>query len=532
MFSDDEWVTEQVPSWMAYITYSKNGYPSKFLHETYSAGGLYHVKIGVDSHEELNFDTWGNYSIWNSTTYDERHNLIQTVYKNNVCTHAYDSLDRRIKTVNYDAGYNVTDSVIYTYGHPLYWGKPYLLSLRVDGHPIQDFAPDKFQYDLSDSITYYNDIYYIAPYGSSVEQSYDKKTNIMTLTVKGANYGRDSTAVSQYVLTVKKPESYITALNIDGFSPEKYHYDNFNQAYYCGGDYYYHYVRMGSARYDYKISKYAKSFHTYDIETGILTITVKGADYCEDSTNVHTYTFPTRRIENVHLNSIKINEKELEGFSPDKFYYEFIPEYYGISSDVSYSDIYVNQYPNFIEVSEERDPQSLHTFAIYLYVEETYNTFASYHLRFLPGIRELLVDGVSLSDFSVNKYEYEVPVNYSRERVTYQVSEGIDSKESFDASTNMLTLSVFFADDSTKTTKYHIHFRPIDGVDDFLGDQVKLYVTDKTICIDGATAPIYVYNILGTLVGTGQGEEIRIPVPQAGVYVVRSGEKAAKVVVK
>jgi hypothetical protein len=34
------------------------------------------------------------------------------------------------------------------------------------------------------------------------------------------------------------------------------------------------------------------------------------------------------------------------------------------------------------------------------------------------------------------------------------------------------------------------------------------------------------------LVGTGRGEEVRIPVRQAGVYVVKAGGKAAKVAVK
>ena len=72
----------------------------------------------------------------------------------------------------------------------------------------------------------------------------------------------------------------------------------------------------------------------------------------------------------------------------------------------------------------------------------------------------------------------------------------------------------------------------MDGVNDFLGDQVSLYVMDKTICIDGAEEPLFVYDLLGALVGTGRGEEVRIPVPQTGVYVVRAGGKAAKVVVR
>ena len=609
-FDSDEWVTEQVPSWMAYITYSKNGYPSKFLHETYSAGGLYRVKIGVDSHEELNFDTWGNYSIWNSTTYDERHNLIQTVYKNNVCTHAYDSLDRRIKTVNYDAGYNVTDSVIYTYGHPLHEGEPYLLSILVNDNPIKDFVSDKFKYDFPDSITYMN-VKYITPYGSTVEQSYNKNTNVMTLIVKGANYNQDSTDVNQYTLTIKSPESYITEMNFDGFSPQIYHYDNFSQYYLR--DFYGKKIELVSDSDDnkfieYEISKHAKSLISYDTETGILTITVKGRDYDIDSTNVHTYTFSTKKINIFHISSIKINGKELEGFSPNKFDYELSPEY--VMGENFHIDF--DEYPKHVVKSNGRYDILTHTYMIVLRYNWDYYALLLYQLHFQPVIKEFLINDVPFSDFSSNIYEYEVPTRYSRERISCKAEEGVVYEESFDESTNTLTLSVYFSNDSTRITNYtfhftegyaypslyitttsesiddnsiliddfeyevigdydesscqckvldgkllksdfdpqtniwtivvtddfnnnstyRIHFRPIDGVDDFLGDQVSLYVTDKTICVDGATEPVYVYNFRGALVGISRSEEVRIPVRQAGVYVVKAGGKAAKMVVK
>ena len=612
-FESDMWVTAQVPREMAYITYSKNGYPSKFLHETYIAAGLYKVKWGTESHEELYFDTWGNYSIWNSTTYDERHNLIKSVYKNSVCTYAYDSHDRRIKTIRYDstdAGYIVTDSVIYTYGHPLHEGEPYLLSILVNDNPIKDFVSDKFKYDFPDSITYMN-VKYITPYGSTVEQSYNKNTNVMTLIVKGANYNQDSTDVNQYTLTIKSPESYITEMNFDGFSPQIYHYDNFSQYYLR--DFYGKKIELVSDSDDnkfieYEISKHAKSLISYDTETGILTITVKGRDYDIDSTNVHTYTFSTKKINIFHISSIKINGKELEGFSPNKFDYELSPEY--VMGENFHIDF--DEYPKHVVKSNGRYDILTHTYMIVLRYNWDYYALLLYQLHFQPVIKEFLINDVPFSDFSSNIYEYEVPTRYSRERISCKAEEGVVYEESFDESTNTLTLSVYFSNDSTRITNYtfhftegyaypslyitttsesiddnsiliddfeyevigdydesscqckvldgkllksdfdpqtniwtivvtddfnnnstyRIHFRPTDGVDDFLGERVSLYVMDKTICIDGAKEPIYVYDLQGALVDTGRSEEVRIPVRQAGVYVVKVGGKAAKMVVK
>ena len=148
-----------------------------------------------------------------------------------------------------------------------------------------------------------------------------------------------------------------------------------------------------------------------------------------------------------------------------------------------------------------------------------------------PSISSLTINGEPLDTFSADNYDYRFDMEYKPDVVSYTLPEGVTATESFDDSTNVLTVRLV-SSDTDETVEYKFHFRPTDGVDDFLGDQVNLYVTDKTICVDGATEPIYVYNLLGTLVGTGRGEEIRIPVRQTGVYVVKAGRKAAKVAVK
>ena len=148
-----------------------------------------------------------------------------------------------------------------------------------------------------------------------------------------------------------------------------------------------------------------------------------------------------------------------------------------------------------------------------------------------PHISSLIVDEESVTSFDENLYDYWFDMEYNPDIVSYELPAGVTATESFDDSTNILTIRLT-SNSTNETVEYKFHFLPTDGVDDFLGDQVKLYVTDKTICVDGATGPIFVYDLRGTFVGTGRGEEIRIPVRQTGVYVVKAGGKAAKVVVK
>ena len=150
-----------------------------------------------------------------------------------------------------------------------------------------------------------------------------------------------------------------------------------------------------------------------------------------------------------------------------------------------------------------------------------------------PHISSLMVNEESVKSFEGDICDYWFDMEYDPNTVSYELPDGVAATESYDESTNILTLTARFSKgDTTSKAEYRIHFRPTDGVDDFLGDQVNLYVMDKTICVDGAEEPLFVYDLHGALVGTGRGEEVRIPVPQAGVYVVRAGGKATKVVVR
>ena len=251
------------------------------------------------------------------------------------------------------------------------------------------------------------------------------------------------------------------------------------------------------------------------------------------------YVYESVPLTHPHISSLVVDEDPVSDFEGDLLVYCFDMEY--DSGIVSY------ELPDGVTATESFD-DSTNILTVRLTSSGTDGT-VEYKLHFrpveddddsldddvtpltLPYISSLTIDEELVSSFSADNYYYWFDTEYNPDVVSYTLPDGVTATESFDDSISVLSVRLV-SSDTDETVEYKFHFRPVDGVDDFLGDQVKLYVTDRTICIDGATAPIYVYNILGTLVGTGQGEEIRILVPQAGVYVVRSGEKAAKVVVK
>ncbi len=596
----------------------------------------------VEEEEHNEYDSLGNAYLHNYydvvNTYDDRQNLISfhTIggYFNAIEEYTYDSLDRRIKTVRYDsteAGFVVKDSIRYMYGNSLKEGEPCILSVFDQISPIDGFSSEQFHYDFS-STTTYTRFKYITPYKTTTEESFDAETSTLSVKVKGANYDYDSTDANTYTFFLKKMESYITEMSfnnkmfgaiydgpVEDFSSEKYSYD-ISEDYYM---YYLHdkYVALyknDTTKYlHYRVSEGAEVEDSYDAQTGIVTIIVKGGDYAVNPTNTHTYTFTTRKVDEAYISSVRIKGNDLSGFSPEKSDYEMPLNYiwsntWGDNSPFSIgsSDFVFSVYPGFLSVRKSYD-DSTHTLICSIYnnsniyntyrfhfqpclkgidiekdstslpladfspdkleyelqgiyknislkytmggkgtvVKESFNDSTNtltlsishledssyvteYHIHFTrPSISSLTINGEPLDTFSADNYDYRFDMEYKPDVVSYTLPEGYTATESFDDSTNTLTVRLV-SSDTDETVEYKFHFRPTDGVDDFLGDQVNLYVTDKTICVDGATEPIYVYNLLGTLVGTGRGEEIRIPVAQAGVYVVKAGGKAAKVVVK
>ncbi|MBR4713793.1 MAG: hypothetical protein IKP27_08990 [Paludibacteraceae bacterium] len=528
-----------------------------------------------------------------------------------------------------------------------------LTSLNINGNPVSDFSWDKYEYDFSDSLEYHEgDVSYtLQQLGVKVngiymqsedweilaKTSFDDTTGVLKIFVYYLYVGPGTQGTvdgETYVIKFKKPKqgSILTSLELDGepvdsFSADKYMYD-FSK-YYYSSDISTKYTggiilkKMSDDTSDtcyqqnkliWTWSKYATTDVSYDEETGIFSIAVKGYDYAEDSSNIHVYKILTKKIDSLSIYSFQVdyqrggwsnivnvvaNEHQYEAFSPlptgmgygqtlysydisanipdvnltsiqyseathtltyafsHKTIQSLVDTYYVVLQPCVIS-IYTNdnsaceavdkfehnivgeykpgifkyELPSGVVATESYDDSTniLTLTARFKTGDTTAKT--EYHIHFThPSFSSLTINGELLDNLSTDIYDYYFDMEYIPGAISYTLPDDITSTESFDNSTNILTIRLT-SSDAIGMVEYTLHFRPVDGVDDFLGDQVSLYVMDKTICVDGATEPIFVYDLRGTFVGTGRGEEIRIPVRQTGVYVVKAGRKAAKVVVK
>ena len=429
--------------------------------------------------------------------------------------HSYDSQNRRIKTITYnyiDSNYVLIDSTIYSYGHALHEGEACLLSVLVSDNPIDSFSPDKYHYDFPNVVC--GDLKYITPYGSAVEESYNAQTSTLSVTIKGSD-GH----VNTYTFTLKKSESFMTALSPDSvlsidFSPEKYQYDELENFHIS----YFEFYRLGytrnyftinsddtlkngekSARVYFDVSEDARATYSYDARNGIFTITVTGSDVTKNPDNKHTYTFKTKKA---YISSLRYNEKEFEGLSPDVYDYEMPAD--AKLSDISIRRFEVETYPEYLYTRKEYS-HSTHTMYITLLAMYEYSgnadTLAVYQFHYKPDIR-IVYDYIDscmnrLEGFSENVFEYEMTGKYYPGRLKYTVRYTMDSiniDESFDEQTNILTVSASFKNDSIRVTNYRFHFP--EGSEEIIPPT--LYISTKGgNALDGIIVDNTEYEVIG-----------------------------------
>ena len=93
---------------------------------------------------------------------------------------------------------------------------------------------------------------------------------------------------------------------------------------------------------------------------------------------------------------------------------------------------------------------------------------------------------------------------------------------------------VDYPEDLEETTPINVTFKGQRGagVAAVATDGAQVYAAEGAVVVNGYAGRVYVYTVDGRLAATAQvGESAQLPTP-AGLYVVRAGERAAKVVVK
>lgn len=431
------------------------------------------------SFDKYEYDLGENYYYWD----------LDIDYTLSDAAHAYASYDQESQTLSLEVrNMNNYGDYMHTYvfHHILYQRPCYLTSLSIGGMPVEDFSPEKYEYDLPDSFDFsaQDTLTYTSTPGSYVDYTYIRDSLRLKVNVyykRSSSYELDRS----YHFNFKRPlpQPFISSMSIvndphgsnkeivpiDTFSCDKYHYD-FSSFYYI-------------------------SYHYCEIE-----LMVQGPAH-DSSLKLLTWDMPPRGcVDEVSYDSatgvVSIRVKGVE--------YDY---------DAFYSSLFGNE-----------DPDS-----------SLMNVYTIATKRFPPRLLSLYVDGfvhvISAEDEILSKWD----IPYYPGIVSYELPNGIVAEESLDYSTTIYMITLTYADrptDASLTTRYRFQFKSANGVPNVWGDQAKLFVEGRTICADGFSSSVSVYDVSGRLVGTGSGESIRILVSQAGVYVVMSNGKTAKVVVE
>ena len=82
---------------------------------------------------------------------------------------------------------------------------------------------------------------------------------------------------------------------------------------------------------------------------------------------------------------------------------------------------------------------------------------------------------------------------------------------------------------SSYISTYYAIFGPTQGIDDATTDDIRVYSQNGVIIVNGTNGEtVRVFDILGRMVSTTEGDDIAIPVPVSGVYLIQVGEHPAR----
>jgi hypothetical protein len=370
------------------------------------------------------------------------------VYKEGTTKIAYTASDEATVTYSFDAktlvytlvvnGGNIAENPDNTNTYTIQFHAPYgsqLKSISVAGKAIEGFSPSTYKYSVAN--TYKASQFECeADEEAKVEKSFNSETFELTVTVKGGDFAENPTNVHTYVIQYHAPyESYLTDLSINGetineFSSTKYSYSV--QYVYAEGIV------------SYKSSLDASVEENYNAENQTYTIIVKGGDFAENTTNIHTYTINFHDSYGSQLKSLTVNLNSVANFAADK--YEYIVEDYYEDGKVKYTlddteasaterfDATTNKLEIVVKGGDyEFNNSNTHTYTLQFWAKSLL-TNISYNGNTVPAFRQ-------------DKYEYRLTeYAYEEEKITYTVAEGATANTKYDAENNTLEIEVIGSD--------------------------------------------------------------------------------------
>lgn len=233
-----------------------------------------------------------NESAWKKFTLDLNYVSTNRPEKINVILSASNYWQRSSIEAN---GTLWTDDVEFIYYHAL-------TDLKYNGTTLTGFNENVTSYDLSDEVYDASKVSFTKKgVAATVEQKYDEKTGVLTITVKGDDFSANPSSFTTY--TIQFANHLLTDVKYDGatvkgFAPNTYSYDLSGQVFDASK---LSYTALSSA---------ATVEQTYDELTGKVQITVEGPDFDKNSKHTATYTLqfkPSKVLTLTNPLSVTIN---------------------------------------------------------------------------------------------------------------------------------------------------------------------------------------------------------------------------------
>jgi outer membrane protein assembly factor BamE (lipoprotein component of BamABCDE complex) len=415
--------------------------------------GSYLTSISINEKELENF---------NKTTFNY---LIKESYKNGMITFTQDkdasvSTNFKEETNQYvivvkgdDYDSNPTNTHTYTLQ---FYAPSTLSSIRVNNVNIAGFEEDKYEYVLNNIVYKNANVVTKGADNATVEQSFDEKTNVLTVTVKGSDIATYPDNFKTYKIQFAKPlESQLTDLKINGTTIEGFDRNTFD---YVSKEFY----QEGMVTYAADSAAIVST--TFDKENFRLTLEVKGGDYEKNKSNIHTYTisFEDPTYYGSQLTTITFDGVEMDGFSKDVYEYVIDGSYSDVKVDYvgdelstvsAKFDVEKNALKIIVEGGNiKKDPSNVNTYTI--------NFTSTFNFEAL--VTSLKINGVEAESFNPNRFNCTIAEDYSTSDVTIEVSKEANYCADYNQTTRELTIVVWAGDfekNNKNFTTYKVTFK-------------------------------------------------------------------------
>lgn len=361
-----------------------------------------------------------------------------------------------------------------------------LTDLKVNGVSLTDFSSSMYSYTTPKVYTEgVTKITYTQSEKATVEVSFDAATLIYKLVVKGGDYADNKENIHTYKIQFHAPyDSYLTSLKIDGVSVADFSSSTYS---YASSKVY----KDGTTKVAFEQSKEATVSTSFDEKTYIYTLVVKGADFADNESNIHTYKIQFHAPYESYLTSLKIDGVSVADFSSTTYTYSSAKVYTASETSVTYEQ------SSEAKVETKFDAASL-TYVLVVkggdYATNSSNTHTykiKFHASYGSQLQSLAIDGKNISGFSPNRYEYAVSTTYDESKLTIVADADATYELSFDNSSYLLTITVKGGDIADNSANFHEYkIRYVSPYESFLTD-LKLNGT----AISGFSSTKYTYSV-------------------------------------